>query len=394
MNYTDRVLLLAILLLPPCFVQAVDISAQVGAQSRLFTQDGQWQNSIAAETELYWEDSAQINSFALTLAGRYDNLDNQRSYVDIQEALWLHVAADWEFRAGIGKVFWGVTESNHLVDIINQTNLAESIDGEHKLGQAMLHGTLVRDWGVLDAFVLPGFRERIFAGKNGRLQGPVLIDKHSALFESAAQQNHVDYALRYSHSIDAFDVGVSWFKGTNREPLILPVEAATDTESLTGRPYYDQMQQFGLDVQATLGDWLLKLETISRQDSVTDFAAVTTGFEYTVTGVFNSVADMGLLLEYSRDSRNDEATTLLQNDLFFGMRLAFNDMQGTEILFGYVQDLAHQASAMGFIEGSRRLGEAWTLTLDVRTFAGRDPNELLYSLRQDDYVAISLDYYF
>ena len=106
------------------------------------------------------------------------------------------------------------------------------------------------------------------------------------------------------------------------------------------------------------------------------------------------VADMGLLLEYSRDSRNDEATTLLQNDLFFGMRLAFNDMQGTEILFGYVQDLAHQASAMGFIEGSRRLGEAWTLTLDVRTFAGRDPNELLYCLRQDDYVAISLDYYF
>ena len=41
---------------------------------------------------------------------------------------------DWSLSIGLGKVFWGVTEFNHLVDVINQTDLVEGIDGEAKLG--------------------------------------------------------------------------------------------------------------------------------------------------------------------------------------------------------------------------------------------------------------------
>jgi len=39
---------------------------------------------------------------------------------------------------GINSVFWRVVESNHLVDILNQTDLIEDIDGEEKLGQPMI----------------------------------------------------------------------------------------------------------------------------------------------------------------------------------------------------------------------------------------------------------------
>ena len=54
-------------------------------------------------------------------------------------------------------MFWGVTESVHLVDIINQTDFAGDIDGEDKLGQTMLSLMLQRDWGEITAFVLPAF---------------------------------------------------------------------------------------------------------------------------------------------------------------------------------------------------------------------------------------------
>jgi hypothetical protein len=32
------------------------------------------------------------------------------------------------FTFGLGKVFWGVAESRHLIDIVNQTDLVENID--------------------------------------------------------------------------------------------------------------------------------------------------------------------------------------------------------------------------------------------------------------------------
>jgi hypothetical protein len=62
---------------------------------------------------------------------------------------------------GANKVFWGVTESRHLVDIINQTDLVEDIDEEQNLGQPMVNLLLQRDWGQLDFYLKPWFREPV-----------------------------------------------------------------------------------------------------------------------------------------------------------------------------------------------------------------------------------------
>jgi hypothetical protein len=51
------------------------------------------------------------------------------------------------------------------VDIINQTDLVENIDGEDKLGQPMVHFSYFGDWGVVDFFLLPYLRERTYPGK-------------------------------------------------------------------------------------------------------------------------------------------------------------------------------------------------------------------------------------
>lgn len=381
-----------------------DLSGRVGVESRYFiseaavsdeisgssdTQNSQFQNGVFVEPEWYWESESGDDSFTFEVFARYDDLDDERTHMDIREALWIHVGSDWEFRAGLGKVFWGVTESNHLVDVINQTDLVESPDGEQKLGQPLLQYTAIKDWGVIDAFILPGFRERTFAGEDGRLRGDWVVDSSDPMYESEQEEKHIDVALRYFHSISIFDLGLSMFNGTNRDPKFRLIGEGDDARLV---PYYDQMQQFGLDVQATVGDWLLKLEAIQREDSIDNYLASVAGFEYTFVNMFQSGLDFGALMEYNYDAR-DASPSPLDNDVFVGGRLTFNDQQSTDLLIGFSHDLDTNGQLV-FAEGSRRLGENWKLTLDARGFSSNNETDPLYQLRNEDYASMSLEFYY
>ena len=341
-----------------------------------------------------------------------DTRTAHRMYGDIREFLWTHISDDssWELRSGIGKVFWGVTESQHLVDVINQDDLRADIDREDKLGQPMIHLTLVQAWGNVDLFVLPGFRERVYQDNIGRLNPLIVQDPYSdpsvanpifmvdqdadALYESGAEELHTDFAVRWSHNFGVNDFAISYFQGTNREPLLAgPVRTSTQYPSLNFvTPYYEQMNQVGLEYQATLGGWLLKFEGIYRDSDspktplkdfadgknspTEDFMAYTAGFEYTFSGIFNKSADLGVLVEYHNDSRDFEATGPYQNDVFFGFRYSKNSTADPTILFGVIQDLDID-SYIGFFEASRRLGQSSKLIVEGMTgYAARNPTEI------------------
>jgi len=151
-------------------VSAGEWSGNIAAEYRYFsdaplsaTQHDNY-TSISIQPEWFHEWDGGKQSLTFTPFLRQDQHDDERSHSDIRELTWLKAADDWELRIGIRKIFWGVTESQHLVDIINQTDLVENTDGEDKLGQPMVNVALIRDWGTLDLFVLPYFRERTFAG--------------------------------------------------------------------------------------------------------------------------------------------------------------------------------------------------------------------------------------
>ncbi len=101
---------------------------------------------------------------------RYDANDAKRTRGDIRELYWQMDYRELSFKAGIDVVFWGVAESQHLVDIINQTDLVEDIDGEEKLGQPMVNLDYMTDLGTWQFYLLPYFRERTFPGEQGRLR--------------------------------------------------------------------------------------------------------------------------------------------------------------------------------------------------------------------------------
>jgi len=352
-------------------------------------QDSGSPTSLVFEPEYYRELAGGDQSLTFRPFARLDSVDDERTHFDIRELSWRRVERNWELLAGVSKVFWGVTESQHLVDIVNQTDLVENPDGEDKLGQPMVRLSLVRNWGIVDLFLLPGFRERTFPGADGRLRPPLPVDTEDAVYESSAGQEHVDYALRWSHAVGAFDLGLSWFEGTSREPLL--TLSPTDTGTLV--PYYEQVSQVGLDTQATLGNWLLKLEAVERSSRSSDFAATTAGLEYTFWGAFGSSLDLGVVAEHLWDERGELATSPFEDDTFLATRLAFNDTQSTEILAGAIFDNDGDGSQI-VIEASRRIGSSWIVEAEMRAFSGNDPTDPFAFLRDDDFFQLSVQRHF
>ena len=145
------------------------------------------------------------------------------------------------------------------------------------------------------------------------------------------------------------------------------------------------------------GDWLWKLEAIHRDTEQDNFWAAQVGFEYSYVGIFDSNMDLGWLMEYGWDSRGKgslaEPSGTFQNDFFVGTRLAMNDVQSTELLMGFGVDLDHNSTSF-LIEGSRRFGESFVGSIDVRLFDGDESLDPLSALNKDDHVQISLEWYF
>ena len=353
-------------------------------EARVF--DGDTQASLVLEPELELRGAAGKDRFLVKLFARLDSLDDERTHFDVREFFWERAGRSWEVRAGISKVFWGVTESQHLVDVINQTDLIENPDGEDKLGQPMLKFTSIRNWGIVDLFVLPGFRERTFPGNDGRLRGPLAIDTDRAAYESSAKDRHVDWAARWSHTFGVFDLGLGTFHGTNREPKLIPSGGLLV-------PFYDQIEHYSVDLQATVGDWLWKLESIRREDSLETYSAATGGFEFTFWGLRGSAIDVGILVEYLWDERGDRASTPFDDDWFVGSRLAFNDAADTSLLAGFILDPTTGARA-ALVEARRRFGESWIVEAELRTYHGGDRFDPVAAIQRDDHVFLSVQRHF
>jgi hypothetical protein len=385
------------LLLIPSLIWGAEWSGYLEGQARYFSQtaiDGDQSDgilSLAAQPEYFrsWGEGNQ--SLLFIPFARLDSQDEERSHVDIRELIWIYAGDGFETRVGVGKVFWGVTEALHLVDIINQTDLVENPDGEQKLGQPMIKLSLERKWGFLDFYLLPGFRERTFAGEEGRLRTHPRVDTDLAGYESDREHRHIDLALRWSHTIGDWDFALSHFSGTGRDPLFIP--RLNDAGEPVLAPYYELIKQSSLDLQATKGEWLWKLEAIHRNADSGSYNAATGGFEYTLVGIRDSVMDLGLLAEYLYDDRDELATTPFENDLFLAIRLSANDIAGSELLAGVIRDLDTGASMFN-LEASRRIGNSWKASLQARLWSNIPREDPLFFYRHDDYLEFNLARYF
>ncbi len=380
-------------IIPADQVASEEITYDFSVETRLFpgssayNVDDKLFGSISAELEYYHDWTDRNVQLVIVPFVRLDANDSKRSHFDWRELFWQKRFSDWDFNIGFRKVFWGQTEGLHLVDIINQTDWIENIDGEDKLGQPMLQTTWLSNFGTFDFFWLPYFRERTFAGVDGRLRPSLPINTDKALYESDAREWHQDWAVRWYHTIGQYDIGLSFFSGTERQPLFQPLFKPGNQIELA--PYYYQTKRLGLDLLYVSGGWIWKLEALSIDASFDDRKhAFTGGFEYTLVGVSGSQYDLGLLIEYMYDDRGSSFTPF-EHDLLVGGRLVFNNVSGTDILGGLIID-TKIGSVLAFVEMGTRLSDWWSLDIEFRGFFNQTSRELLYDLRDDDFFEFQL----
>ncbi len=424
-----RTLALVALMTMPLQALDIDFKGNVELELRHFPNPARHQDmeddfaSLAAEIELGLFSPSGRHAVIIKPFARYDEHDHERSHGDLREAKYRYVNGAFEATIGIDKEFWGVTEFLHLVDIINQTDNVESIDGEQKLGQAMVKFSYASRYGTLSAYSLPFFRIRQYHDpETGRPNAGFIVDDNTSHFESGEGRRTDDYALRYQNNFGPFDIGLSWFDGTAREPqLVLPFppEASRLPNGLPIlQAHYAYLQQAGLDVQATLGPWLLKLEATRATENrylpdpqfnnrpslrmalqEVEVGRATGGIEYTFYNLFDSGTDLGLVAEYMYDERKDNAPHPFGNDIGIGLRWTANDPQSTAILFGGLIDLDTDSSSIS-LEAERRLGRSFKAILEARfqdKVGENDDGEedaFAAALADEDSIRFRLAYYF
>ena len=389
---------MGILLCMQANVNAGELSGNISLEGRYFDSVGAFPNqqkhggvsiSLQPEYKHRWDNDHKLFTFSPFY--RWDDNDKERSHGDIRQLDFVSSKGDWEFQVGIGKVYWGVTESQHLVDVVNQTDGVEALDGEDKLGQPMFRVSHLTDNGSLDLIVLPYFRERTFAGAAGRFRTPLVVDTSKTTYESSRKEKHIDYAVRWTETIDDVDLGVHYFNGTSRDPILNPI--FNNGVPVALQPHYPLMKQIGIDLQYTGEATIWKLEAINRSVNHDNYTAAVGGFEHSLAAISDSGAELSLLAEYHNDSRGQVAQAPFQNDLFLGARLALNDEDSSELLAGAFVDLDNATKSFR-VEASRRLGKGFKLNLEGQVFTDVDKSDPLLTFEKDDYIQLELQKFF
>lgn len=373
--------------------RAWKMSGYAGAVGRFYADtSGQDRESdrvaFRLEPEWTWSDSR----YRLVVAPRLfiDGRDSGRSRSDLVE---LHGGVRWDanqIKLGISRVFWGVTESRHLVDIINPPDLALHYSGdEQRLPTAMLQVSRTTDFGQVEIFGLPWERDPRYPGKLGRPNTELPV---------SGEVVHPDglppaFASRWAWSQGNFDSHVYYFRGLDRESVLTP-RLQTFAPPIALEASRKLIRQWGWDLQMPLDNWLIKSEVIYRSGYSRSFAAAVLGAEYAMNGFMGSVADVAVMAEYQADPRPADAPLAPMNHAWFGgVRVALNDPASSEFKLGLLRDVATPAYIWRG-DFSRRLQEHWTLSGSFNLFRKVAAEQALRGYAADSYLELLLKYHF
>lgn len=383
--------------LEPSFTEykaEIAIEAWIFPESPLYKGQEHNNYSIAFEPEIYFE-WAEGSNIVFRPFMRLDSEDSNRSHIDIREGIYSWYGEDWETSIGIGQVFWGVTESKNLVDIINQFDAVDDPLFKTKLGQPLMNLTLIRDSGYYEFFILPYFRERTSPGKKGRLRLDPEFSKSTTKFEGGSKWTP-ELALRWSNSIGSYDLSAHSFLGYARAPSI-------DVNLVDGKlkyePNYQRVRQIGGTVQKAIGPTLYKMEWLAKHGQKDanfrrgGYFASVIGLEHTLYQAIGDNGDLGFLLEYNFDSRRSRASDIMQDDIFVAARLSLNDSKDTQMLLGSIIDLDGDGQIYQ-VDFGRRINDSLTFGIQGAIYQNGRPGSNLYVLRQDSWLEINFKQYF
>ena len=401
---------------PKAYAFETDLKVTLSSKISTFTQSGKGDQEdpvatadIKPDLALTFSDSIQA---VIAPHFRLGLTDPEYHLVSPDELFIDYVKERFEIRAGYQIHFWGTVESSNIVDILNQKDFKGDFLDPEKLGEPSLRTRFLLGESRFDFYLFPTFTPAELPGPINRFSffDGALDFSDDPLYTHPAKDRRLQGALRWDYTIGSADIGLSYFNGYEKFPII----NLTPGESKANTVYYE-MQQAGGDLQMSLGEWLIKAEAIYqdtglagsfRRNSILpsgvflplrelvpdNHTALVGGLEYTFFG-FLGTGDLGVIAEYLYDSEQAPdavAFRPFQNDFFGGFRWTRNNPGDAELLAGLILDLKEQSMILS-VEYSERYFDRIKLiaSLDRINAAPEDPISVF---NNDDRFSLELSY--
>ena len=324
-----------------------------------------------------------------------------------------HVSDQFELRIGYQTHFWGAAESMNIVDILNQKDFVVDLFNprEHKLGEPVVRFRFMLDENRFDIYHFTYFTPASLPDKVNRFN---FFDGHldfsdTPLYTHDSERLRQQIALRWDRTIGLADIGLSYFNGYEKFPIINVEPNATEADIL-----YYEMQQISGDFQMSAGNWLIKGEALLQDTSLAgtfkansltssgkitrrnlipkNHTALVGGFEYTFHGILDQ-SDVGLIAEYLYDSeqRTDAvAFRPFQNDVFGAIRWTRNNMGDGAMLIGGIIDIKNQTQVWR-LEYSERYFDRLKISA-LYDHINAAPNDPVAIFDNDNRLSLELSY--
>ena len=376
------------------------INSEIGLEIKEFHKNEAYSNqqntySSFIKSEIFFDFKNDFE-FLMEPYLRYDHYDKNRSLFDFKENNLTYYYNDIQLKAGISEVFWGITESKNLVDIINPKDVTDG-DQKAKLGQTMLaFSNYSEKFGILDFYYLPFFKNSSQIGEEGRLRLSKPIENYNIVYEGGAGSKAPSWALKWEHSFGLLDFSLQGFRGNSRESSTIGKLENLQLKYFQG---YERISQIGTYFQVISGPIIYKLEVIKRNGQKNaknireNFFSYTLGLEHLINNLFENKWDLTSFIEYHNDDRNGDSTDILQNDLFLATRLNFNNIDGTEFLTSITLDTDGGGNT-STVELSSRITDNIRVTGSYNSYWSANETDILYSFRRDNYFSINIINYF
>lgn len=341
--------------------------------------------------------------------------DSEYTFISLDDVYGEYVAENFEVRLGYQTHFWGAVESFNIIDIFNQKDYRVDFfdPQENKIGEPATRVRTIFKDNVVDIYYLPYFTPANLPDKDNPYNpfaGRLNIDQ-DRFYTNTAERSRPQFAVRWERTLGTADVGLVYFNGYERFPVVNLEPTAGSADTL-----YYEVQQVSGDIQMTVGNWILKAEalyqntgiagsfqadsvlpngSIVRRDLVPDnLGAFVGGVEYTLFR-FLGEHDLGVLAEYLYNSQQDLKAVgfrPFQNDLFTAFRWARNNLGGGELLAGVIVDLKNGTQLWRF-EYMERFFDHLNLQIyaEIINAAQSDP---LQPFNKADNVTVQFSYAF
>ncbi len=353
-------------------------------------------------------------SAVFEFSGLY-NAETGEGYADIPRGYYQYFGDGYDFLVGSNIVYWGVSESHHVVDSVNQRYTIDQTVDYISLGQPMLNFNLSLGLNsTLSVYGLVYFRDRDQPNAETRFRSPILMSNNDAVYEEGNGRN-LDFAARFRTSQNILwggvDFALSYFDGTNRAPSSMPNACLTaggrfigetacgnliigNPQSVFFVPYYSKLRRYGVEFVYSNGDLQLTFEgALSNAIGETYYSAIG-GAQYSFGGIGPNGDTLVVVGEYLYDDRSIiQPANIYDDDVFLGFAYSGNDVAGTNVRGGVYYDVKKDAQIYT-VSYSRRINDAIRLEVAGFSVNAAGTNDPLTVAQDDGFVEVSLSYFF